>query len=344
MRRRERITGLAACLLLCGLFTAPSCTGSKDEKAPAGGLEGTITISGAWALYPMAVRWAEEFERLHPHVRIDVAAGGAGKGMADALARIVDLGAVSRGIYTVEIEKGAWYVSVVKDAVVPTVNARNPVITELLVSGASREVLARIWLEESASSWGGLVRKNGGPPVRVYTRSDACGAAQTWALYLGGEQDDLLGVGVYGDPGVAAALSTDELGIGYNNMNFAYDPETERQVEGIRVLPIDLDGNGRIDPEEDFYETRGELVEAIADGRYPSPPARDLHFVSHGRPERAVVLEFLEWVLKDGQAYVHEAGYIPLGEERLAAERGKLGDRGARHDGRTGGRLKGAAR
>ena len=326
MRRRERITGLAACLLLCGLLVAPACTGKNDRKTPTGGLEGTITISGAWALYPMAVRWAEEFERLHPHVRIDVAAGGAGKGMADALARVVDLGAVSRDLYPVEIEKGAWHISVVKDAVVPTVNARNPVIAELLRSGASREMLARIWLESGASSWGDLARGHDGPPVRVYTRSDACGAAQIWALFLGGEQDDLLGVGVYGDPGVAVAVSSDELGIGYNNMNYAYDQETERQVEGIRVLPIDLDGNGRIDPGEDFYETRGELAGAIADGRYPSPPARDLHFVSRGRPERSVVLKFLEWVLTDGQAYVHETGYIPLGGERLEAERGKLAD------------------
>jgi phosphate transport system substrate-binding protein len=337
MMRQERITGLAACLILCGLLAASACTGDKGERSASGDIEGRITISGAWALYPMAVRWAEEFERLHPGVRIDVSAGGAGKGMADALARVVDLGAVSRDIYTAELAQGAWYVSVVKDAVVPTVNARNPVIGELLRSGAGREALARIWLDENASNWGELVRGNGGPPVRVYTRSDACGAAETWARYLGGEQDDLRGVGVYGDPGVAAAVSQDELGIGYNNINYAYDPGTERQVAGIRVLPIDLDGNGCIDPEEDFYETRRELMGAIADGRYPSPPSRDLHFVSRSRPERKVVLEFLEWVLSDGQAYVQEAGYIPLGVERLDAGLDKLGDRGTRHDGRTDG-------
>jgi phosphate transport system substrate-binding protein len=330
MIQHRRITGLTACLLLCGLLSVTACSGGREEKPSADGIEGRITISGAWALYPMAVRWAEEFERLHPGVRIDVSAGGAGKGMADALARVVDLGAVSRDIYPVELAKGAWHVSVVKDAVVPTVNARNPVIGSLLRSGAGREALSGLWLEKSGPSWGDLSRRTAAAPVRVYTRSDACGAAETWARYLGGEQDDLQGVGVYGDPGVAAAVSQDELGIGYNNMNYAYDPGTGLQVEGIRVLPIDLDGNGSIDPEEDFYETRGELAGAIADGRYPSPPARDLHFVSHGRPERRVVLEFLEWILTDGQGYVREAGYIPLGEKRLGAEREKLREPGER--------------
>jgi len=316
--------GLPALLLLCSLLAAPACSGKGDEESTADGSGGRITISGAWALYPMAVRWAEEYERIHPGVRIDVAAGGAGKGMADALARVVDLGAVSRDIYPVEVGRGAWHVSVVKDAVVPTVNAGNPVIDDLIRTGASRETLARIWLEGGSPGWGDLVPGSAAGPVRVYTRSDACGAAKTWALYLGGEQDDLGGVGVYGDPGVAAAVSSDVLGIGYNNLNYAYDPGTGRQVEGIRVLPIDLDGDGRIGPEEEFYATREDLARAIADGRYPSPPARDLHFVSRGRPERRVVVEFLDWILTDGQAYVEETGYISLGAERLAAERRKL--------------------
>lgn len=53
---------------------------AKEEPK---GLKGTITISGAWALYPMVVKWAEEFGKAYPGVKIDVAAGGAGKGIAE---------------------------------------------------------------------------------------------------------------------------------------------------------------------------------------------------------------------------------------------------------------------
>lgn len=49
-------------------------------------LQGEIQLSGAFALYPMAVKWAEEFRKIHPKVRIDISAGGAGKGITDALA------------------------------------------------------------------------------------------------------------------------------------------------------------------------------------------------------------------------------------------------------------------
>jgi len=310
-------------LLGVTLLLVLGCQKGK-EQAREGELEGTITMSGAWALYPMAVKWAEEFQKIHPQVKIDIAAGGAGKGMADALARVADIGMVSREIYPPEIEKGAWWVSVTKDAVVPTVNANNPVLQELLTKGIKREALIGIWITEEVKNWSEIIGRQVPHPIHVYTRSDACGAAKTWAKYLDGKQEDLLGVGVYGDPGLAEAVRQDVLGIGFNNINYAYEAKTKRQVKGIRVLPIDLNGNGRIDADEDFYDSRDEIVEAIAAGKYPSPPARHLHFVSQGRPERKVVIEFTKWVLTEGQKYVPESGYINLTPEKLQQELRKL--------------------
>ena len=289
-------------------------------------LKGTITLSGAWALYPMAVTWAEEFRKIHPGVRIDIAAGGAGKGMADCLAEVVDIGMVSRDIYPEEIRKGAWWVSVTKDAVVPTVNDSNPMLRDLLTRGVSKEGFIGIWITGKTKDWGDVVELKRPNPINVYTRSDACGAAKTWAKYLGQKQEDLLGVGVYGDPGLAEAVRRDSLGIGFNNINYAYDAKTKKQVKGIRVLPVDLNGNGRIDKEENFYDDRDKIVAAVATGKYPSPPARDLHFVSRGKPKKEVVREFIKWVLTDGQKYVTEAGYISLSEKKLQEQANKLGE------------------
>jgi phosphate transport system substrate-binding protein len=315
---------LLSCLLLISLLFDAGCQKKPREQSGEEELKGTVTVSGAWALYPMVVKWAEQFQKIHPKVRIDIAAGGAGKGMADCLAKVVDIGMVSRDIYPAEIEKGAWWVSVTKDAVVPTVNERNPVLSELLSKGVKRETFIDIWITGRTKSWDEVICGESEHLIHVYSRSDACGAAETWAKFLGKKQEDLLGVGVYGDPGLAEAVSKDTLGIGFNNINYAYDAKTKRQVKGIRVLPIDFNGNGLIDKEEDFYNSRDEIVEAIAAGKYSSPPARDLHFVSQGKPERKVVKEFVKWVLTDGQKYVPEAGYINLAEEKIQEELKKL--------------------
>jgi phosphate transport system substrate-binding protein len=288
------------------------------RKPPAEALAGTINLSGAWALYPMALKWAEEFEKLRPGIKVDVQAGGAGKGVADVLSGMVDLGMVSRDIRPEEIEKGAFPVSVTKDAVVPTASAANPYLKDILAKGLSRAVLAEIWTGRKSLSWGQVLGLPSSDPVHVFTRSDACGAAETWAAYLGGRQEDLGGVGVFGDPGLAEAVRRDALGVGYNNVNFAYDAQSLRPVEGLAVVPIDLDGDGAAGPDESFYGTRDELTAAIARGTYPSPPARELFLVAKGKPARAAVVEFLKWVLTDGQAFVPETGYIRLAPERAA--------------------------
>jgi phosphate transport system substrate-binding protein len=309
-------TVLAAAFLL--MIAHPVVRGPVARQTSPPEISGTLSVSGAWALYPLALRWAEEFGKLHPGVRIDVQAGGAGKGMTDVLSGAVDIGMVSREIHPSESERGAVAVAVAKDAVVPTVSRRNPLLAELLRRGLKKEEFARIWISGTVPSWNALLDGRTETPIRVYTRSDACGAADTWAAYLGKHQEDLAGVGVYGDPGVAEAVKRDPVGIGYNNINFAYDARTKKPVEGLEICPIDLNGNGRLDPEESFYGTRDDLVRAIAANVYPSPPARDLYFVVKSAPWRPLLSEFLKWALTGGQVFVAEMGYLPLGPERVA--------------------------
>lgn len=287
-------------------------------------IEGQITLSGAFALYPMAVKWAEEFKKLHPKVRIDISAGGAGKGMTDVLNSMVDIGMVSREVYPDETKKGAFPVAVTKDAVVPVVSGSNPALNELLQKGIKKSAGENLWITGKYRTWSQAFGVKSNAPVHVYTRSDACGAAEVWAKFFGKKQEDLLGSGVFGDPGLALAVKKDPLGIGFNNIGYAYDSKTRKQVPGIRVLPVDLNNNGKIDPDENFYDSMEDIIKAIATGKYPSPPARELYFVTRGKPVNPVVKEFLRWVLTDGQKYVQEGGYISLSQEKLKTEQEKL--------------------
>jgi phosphate transport system substrate-binding protein len=295
------------------------------QKGIEQNLQGTITISGAFALYPMVMKWSEEFRKLYPQVRFDISAGGAGKGIADALADMVDIGMVSREIHPAEIEKGAWFISVTKDAVVPVINQGNPMLKELLKKGVKKADFVRIWLNETPPTWNELAATKGNIQVHVYSRSDSCGAAETWALYMGKKQEDLLGIGVFGDPGLNEAVRKDTLGIGYNNINYAFDATSLKPITGTVILPIDLNENGRIDADENFYDNRDAMVKAIADDKYPSPPSRDLYFVCHGQPKKQLLAACMKWVLGDGQKYVSEAGYIGLAKGKLSLALSKIG-------------------
>lgn len=311
-------------LLSMALLSTIGLSSGQIEKKE---LAGRISISGAWALYPLAVKWAEEFQKIHPGVIIDVQAGGAGKGIADTLAGMVDIGMVSRGINQPEVARGAFAVAVTKDAVVPTINERNPFITELLKKGVRREHFIDIWITKKIKAWGQVLGTGEEALIHLYTRSDACGAAETWAEFLGKRQEDLEGTGVYGDPGLADAVRRDPLGIGYNNINYAYDAKTKRAVKGIMVLPVDLDGSGWIESDENFYGTRDEIIQAIAQDVYPSPPARELFFVTKGKPNNQLLIEFIKWILTEGQKFVPETGYIALSQKKLAEGLERVGEK-----------------
>ena len=306
--------------ILFNISLCPVWAAGKAEKAAD--IEGRIRISGAWALYPMVVKWAEEFKKVYPNVRIDISAGGAGKGMTDALSGLVDIGMVSRELRPEELKQNAFYIPVVKDAVFPTINAANPVMKELAQRGLKKRDFVKLWLTGQQVTWGELAQTNNGRNVRVYTRSDSCGAAETWARYLGAQQEDLKGVAVYGDPGVADAIRKDKDGIGYNNLNFAYDMKTGMPVAGIQAVPIDVNENGRVDLKEKLG-TKEEAIKAVLSGVYPSPPARDLYLVTKGNFS-GLAKEFVQWILSEGQKYVDEVGYLKIDDSQIRDAQKKL--------------------
>ncbi|MDR1746654.1 MAG: PstS family phosphate ABC transporter substrate-binding protein [Tannerella sp.] len=321
------------CILLIDtvLFSAFVSCGSREKNSSDGSnyadtnsnVSGHIQLSGAFALYPMAVRWAEEFKKIHPQVKIDISGGGAGKGMTDVLSGVVDAGMVSREVHEQEVQKGAFTFAVVKDAVVMTVNAGNPELATLRRKGLTRATAARLWNGE-LKTWGEALGVQSPLPVHVFTRSDACGAGETFAAWFGQKQENLNATAVFGDPGVASAVQKDRVGIGYNNIAYAYDQKNKLPFAGLAIAPIDVNENGTIDPEEDFYETSETLIRAISENRYPSPPARDLYLVTKEKPNKPELIEFMKFILTDGQQFVMESGYIGLSEEKLNAEIKKL--------------------
>src|ERR1035437_1525050 len=313
-------------LLIKSLFLAVVVISSTGVPVSFSQEKGTgqISISGAFALYPMVIRWADEYRKINPEVRFDISAGGAGKGISDALNGMVEIGMVSREIYPEEIKKGAFPIAVTKDAVVAVVSELNPSLNDIVSKVLKKDAASNMWISGRYTTWTQAFGAKAAP-IHIYTRSDACGAAEMWAKFFGKKQEDLLGVGVFGDPGLAQAVKKDPLGIGYNNIGYAYDATTRQQIKGLKVVPIDLNNNGKIDSDEDFYGSMNDLIAAIASGKYPSPPSRELFFVMKGNPKNNKVLtEFIRWVLSDGQKFVNDAGYIALPGERIDTEQKKL--------------------
>jgi phosphate transport system substrate-binding protein len=319
--------GIAGLMVALSLVLS-GCSGSAAPAVPGGSgeddLKGNIAVSGAFALYPMMTVWAEEFTKLHPGVTFDVQGGGAGKGMTDTLAGAVDIGMISRSIKPEEEAQGAYWVAVAKDAVFPIMSASNPYAQDVIAKGISQETFKKIFVTGEVKTWGEVAGKPEiTDEIHVYGRSDSAGAADQWALFSGGKvQGDLLGIGVNGEPALVDTVRKDPLGIGFSNLNSTFDPSTGNVVDGIAVPPIDINSNGTVDAGE-YYENKAAAVAVIANGTYPSPPARFENLATKGKPT-GLVLEFMKWILTDGQAHLDAAGYVPLSPDQQSESLEKL--------------------
>ena len=214
--------------------------------------------------------------------------------------------------------------AVTKDGVFPIINAQNPVLADILAKGISQETFTKIYIAAEITTWGQVAgRPEITDEIHLYTRSDAAGAPEMWAKFLGNKkQEDLLGIGVNGDPGVLEAVVKDPLGLGYNNLGYAFDLASGKAVVGAVVAPIDVNNNGAADADE-LFESMPEAIDAVASGKYPSPPARLLNVVTKGKPT-GLTQAFIAWILTDGQAFVAEAGYVQLTPEQLAQSLAKV--------------------
>lgn len=303
-------------LLVALPFTFINCSGDNGSS---------IIISGAFALYPLGIKWTDSYKAVKPELRFDVSAGGAGKGLTDVLAGAADIAMFSRALTADEQSKDIWTFAVAKDAVLPTFSRKNPLGETIHQKGLTQDQLKEIFLSGNKDlNWGSLLDTTDKHLVVVFTRSDAAGAADTWASFFNARQENIKGTGIYGDPGLAEAVSKDIYSVGFNNVAYAYDITTGEKRPGVDVIPLDRNGNRVIDAKENFYGRADSVLAAIADGRYPAPPARDLYFITKGKPTDPRIIQFLTWVLTDGQQYVKAAGYVPLPKAVIEQQLKKL--------------------
>jgi phosphate transport system substrate-binding protein len=212
---------------------------------------------------------------------------------------------VSRDPDPAELKRGITAIYILHDAVFPVISDKNPVFDDILKKGVKKQIWMDIYISGIITDWDDLAGRKINKPIHLYTRSDSCGAAASWAKYTGNKkQEDLKGVGVYGDPGLLEAAKRDPLGIGYCNFSYVFTREGAL-VGGAKLVPIDSNSNGIADSDE-VYENRQQAIDAIRSGRYPA--TRKNYFFVKGKPQ-GLAKEFIKFAISDeGSSIVDQVG------------------------------------
>lgn len=287
---------------------------SSESKSE---ISGTFSISGGDALYPLVHKWADDFMKIHPRVKILLSAGGTGQGIADLIAGRNQLAMISRPLKDEELKEGIWVVPVAKEGVAPIINQRNPFIKMVLEHGITPEKLIRLFTGEKPMTWGDLLDTATKEKAVVYTRVDESGAADVWAGFLWKERTDLKGIKVSGDEEMIKSIQGNPMGIGYCNFSYAFDTINGDRIKDIQVLPIDLDFDKSIDKKEiPFYNIK-KAHRGLWLGYYPKNLTRELILGSMGKPTDKAIIEFLNYILTKGQASVGHSGFCELNDVYL---------------------------
>jgi len=324
------MTKIFTCSLIVVIYIISGCAPRTSQEQSAGeaklpgsyNLKGKISISGAYALSPLARALADGYAAKNPGVEFEIATIGTGAGLEAFSNGGIHLAMVSRPLTDDERSEGLFPVPIAKDAVVLIINRENPYMQKILERGLDPKTLALLFTGDKPMTWGELMGTSNGNRVNIYTRGDVSGAASLWASFLYGTQDDLNGTKVVGDAEMVQKIQADKFAIGYCNLNYAYDNVSRERKENIQVVPIDLNYSRKISSTDQPYETLEKIHRAIYLGLYPHALCRKLCLVSDGRPADPLLLDFLRWTLTEGQAVVSPTGYCEFNnaEKKVALE------------------------
>lgn len=259
----RRARAAATWVLLTALIGAIAGCSRSGEQAG-----GRLTVTGSSTLAPLVALLAEDFEREHPGVRIDVQSGGSSRGILDVRRGLADLGMVSRGLVEEE-ERGLHVYPIASDGVGLILNAGNP------VPALSGTQVASIY-RGGIRSWGEL----GGPdaPIVVVHKAEGRATRAVFLAHFGIEghevdADVLVGENEQAVKTVAGSPNA----IGYVSISTA-------AIDIEHGVPIRLLGVDGVEA----------TLESLRSGRYPI--ARPLNLVAL-EPAEGLARDFIDFVL-----------------------------------------------
>ncbi len=269
----------------------------------------SIVIQSTPDLYNLSKTWASEYTQLVPETKIRVVAipGNEMKNKPAAKGSILF---VNDEIYERVQDKSAMKVIVGRDVIVPVVSSANPFLDEIVKKGISPGTLAGFLNDKSNRTWGTLLKDAKNNPAHFYLQKDES-IKVILGNFLNKESVTVEGEIETGDDFISL-IQKDPYGIGFCRMVKIIDFENQKMAEQIKLLPLDRNGNGSIDFNENIYDDLNLFSRGVWIGKYPKSLFSNIYSVSLKQSGNTAELAFLKWVLTEGQEYLYNNGYSDL--------------------------------
>jgi phosphate transport system substrate-binding protein len=342
-------TTLTSFALGVAVVTLGVCTFLESPMAaPAPQPDSSLLINGAGATFPYPIysKWFDEYHKLHPELEFNYQSIGSGGGIRQILAGTVDFGATDGPMSDAQLSQAKTKIlhfPTVLGAVVPTYNI--PGVTASL--NFTPEALVGIYMGR-ITKWNDPAITGPNPGVSlpdsditVIHRSDGSGTTYIFVDYLSKVSDEWktkvgkntsvnwpLGLGGKGNEGVAGLVKEQPGAIGYVELIYAIQNGMSygkvRNAAGVFVkadlnsVTAAASGTAKSMP-DDF---RVSITNAAGKTAYPIASFTWLLIPDkiQDPARKKAIVDFLHWMLKDGQGMVESLDYAKLPKEVVAKE------------------------
>jgi len=261
-------------------------------------------------LLEMANTWVSEYTTTHHGVIITIDPIRE-VGLNDLLLQESYMGLVTKKSLSDISNYNPWMMAVGREVIVPVMNANNPYREEILEKGIAPELFSRVFCDGGEKTWGSILHKDRTGSVVPYVAAGTSVRAYL-ADFLYTDSDQIKGKEIAGMDEMVECIRNDCNAIGFCGLEEVMNMETGEVVAGLSLIPIDLNGNGSIDLLEDIYRDVSTLSRGIWLGKYPKTLSSRLYMVAYTSPSGTGRLDFLEWMLADGQQLLAANGFSAL--------------------------------
>jgi phosphate transport system substrate-binding protein len=262
-----------------------------------------LLISGTRFTYPLLEKWVEEFKKSNPQARIKLQYNKAAN---DSINLSVIAHTPSKG----ESKPDEVYLKVSKYALLPIANERNADLKKAFKKGFKQEDLKKIFFNDSSSYFQENTKKQFSSTV--YARTGIACSSIAFAHHFGFLPSEIKGKKISGeDQYLTSAIQKDTTGLTYNNLGYIFDLRQRVPVKGIKVVPIDLNENGKIDKEEQIFDNLDNVTNYLEENLGDkSIPTDYISFIFKKNAANETLNKFVNWVLTEGQQYNHSYGFL----------------------------------
>jgi phosphate transport system substrate-binding protein len=292
---------------LITIFTLTGWLAFAQQKDVA-----VVKLRGTRLTYPLVNKWIEEFSKEYSDIKVSIA--------PLAPADSIDFTIASYALTSKELEGNREGVVVTRYVQLPVANSHRPGLAELQVKGITEKNLSDLFFTSDTPSF--IVSAQPETPIALYVRDRPVCAVKAFATHFGNDPKELKGTGIKGDDqDLAEAVRKDVNGLSFNNLGFIYDIRTRKITEGLAVIPMDLNENGKIDKSEQIYKTLDDVINFIEKTHHRKFVNERVNFVFNKSSKNSSAGIFLNWVLTKGQKFNHELGFLNQDDKFLAEQR-----------------------